>query len=330
MSKLRLTLSMGLACTSFYLPAQVQGDLSQSGSDDAFRRGCLLYGQSKFNEALVPLESAAIQGHQDAAYLTARLLSYKISPKDFSRQSQTTLLQGAKQGHLASIRFLYQQGEWLSERERAQWKQRYYDQLIKLGATQPANAYFRLSQYHKREGDLALSEYELLQAVTFDLSAARLEYASHQPPKEAKGIYLSEAEKGNIPAIRQVIRTLEKEGEFDEAFHWREVNAKRGDLLALASLGFIYHGQSDSYAFVEPNLAKAYAYYSLYLDRAGTDRFRLLYQRVADNVNTLPHVFSSELLVDAEALAQSLVSSDALYYYHDELWEQASCSEDNA
>ncbi|TCT61626.1 sel1 repeat family protein [Vibrio crassostreae] len=326
MNKSRLTLSIGLACLSSSLHAQIQDDPSQSGPDEAFRRGCLLYGQSKFNEALVPLESAAIQGHQDAAYLSARLLSYQVSPKDFSTQSQKYLLQGAKQGHLASIRFLYQQGEWLSEGERAQWKLRYYNQLIELGATQPANAYFRLSRYHKREGELALSEYELQQAVTFDLSAAWLEYARHQPPKEAKSIYVSEAEKGSVPAIRQVIGTLEKDGQFDEAFHWREASAKRGDLLALASLGFIYHGHSDRYAFVEPDLAKAYAYYSLYLDRAGTDRFGLLYQRVVDNVNTLPHVLSSELLADAEALAHSWVSSSAPYYYHDVLWEQANCS----
>ncbi|TKE89437.1 sel1 repeat family protein [Vibrio kanaloae] len=288
MSKHRLMWSMGLACTSFYLHAQ--NAFPPSEAEEAFKQGCLLYGQSKFSQALVPLELAANQGHQDAIYLAARLHSYQKAPQLFSKQSQTYLHQAAEQGHLASIQFLYQQGAWLSVGEQAQWKQQYYNQLIELGATQPAHAYFRLSRYHKREGDFALSEYELQQAVTFDLSAAWLEHARHQPPKEAKGIYVSEAEKGVIPAIRQVIKTLEQEGEFDEAFHWREVNALQGDLLSLASLGFIYQGQSDRYAFVEPDLAKAYAYYSLYLDRAGTDRFRPLYQRVADHLNTLPHI----------------------------------------
>jgi hypothetical protein len=323
--QLRLLLSIGLACTSFYLPAHYQDNLSLSEGDEAFSRGCLLYGQSQFNEALVLLENAAIQGHQDAAYLTARLKSYNVSPEDFSKESQATLLQAAKQGHLASIRFIYQQGEWLSEGERAQWKREYYNQLIELGAVQPAHAYFRLSQYHRREGELTLSEDELQQAIAFDLSAAWLEHASRRPREEAKSIYLSEAEKGVIPAIQQVIGIFEQEGQFEEAFHWREVSAKRGNLLALATLGFIYHGNSDRYAFVEPDFAKAYAYYSLYLDRAGTDRFGLLYKRVEDNVNSLPAILSKDMLAYAETLAQLWVSSEDQYYYHDGLWEQANC-----
>ncbi|NIY93387.1 sel1 repeat family protein [Vibrio diazotrophicus] len=324
MSKILIPLSLWCVFTPFYLQAKNNEPFNQGSVDDAFHKGCLLYAQYKFTEAEEWLTYAADQGNQDAAYLNARLLAFQTQPKNFPEQSKKNLENVANQGHLESMRFLYEKGEWLTRQERLQWQQHYYNQLINLGAEKPAQAYFRLSQYHNSIEHKALSDYELQQAVKLELPNAYLAYAGQLPIEEAKAIYLTEAKKGVIPAIRHVITILEQEGKFDQALYWREINAELGDLPSVASLGLIYQGNSERYNFVPQDLAKAYAYYLNYLENAGTARFSRLYKKIDENLNTLSSVLSPELLTDANTLAQSWNSTQ--YYYYDALWEQANCS----
>lgn len=323
MSKtLHIFLPFLYAITPVYLAADTQDSSNQLSQNNAFDKGCLLYAQYKFTKAEEWLAHAIDQGVQDASYLSAKIILLKTKANDLPQQSKKYFLKAANQGHLESMKFLYEEGEWLAEAERLQWKQHYYNELIHLGAQDPAKAYFRLSEYHNNNNKM-LADYELQQALKFDFPAAWLVYASQRPIKEAKKIYLSEAEKGVIPAIRHVITLLEQEAQFDKALHWREVNAQHGDLPSVASLGLIYQGKSVRYSFVEQDLAKAYAYYITYLENTGTARFSHLRNTIDENLKTLTNTLSKERLSYANTLVQSW--STTQYYYHDALWEQANC-----
>lgn len=323
-----LVLSFGV--TSFATHGE-DYDAKLLNAQQAFESGRLLRAQFKNVESRQYLKHAADNGNADAAYLYAMELSNYRTTIRTPPQAREYLLQAAQGGNRHAMQHLYQNGQWLSKKEREQWQHQYHDTLIRLGQLNPAQALFELAQYY-HSSNKELSEYYLVKAMAFHHPRALMEQArriesgsgSYMMPgsrdTKVRETYLAAAKTGYVPAIRAYINLLKDKGRYEEAFEWRQKALQAGDLTSLAALGFIYSGQGEAYPFVETDLVRAKAYFDLYLETAGTDRLENLHSAVAEKYQQLAPRITSEQETAADTLELNL-KKNVDFYNHDLFWD---------
>ncbi|EKO3940828.1 sel1 repeat family protein, partial [Vibrio metschnikovii] len=256
--------------------------------EEAYETGRLLRAQYKNLESRPYLQYAADNDIPAAAFLYAMELSnYKTTIRT-PLAARKYLLKSAELGNRRAMHQLYSDAEWLSDREVDYWRNKYYESLIQLGASNPSQATYELSRYYRDNDRTSL--YYLDLAVSFKHPRALMDKAllieqghgiSLMPGARettVRELYLAAAKTGYIPAIRHYIGLLESKGRFEEAYEWRLVALNQGDLISLASVAKILLGQRTSYEFVTPNPIQAKAYMDLYLASAGKDRMQAVYE----------------------------------------------------
>ncbi|WP_083628832.1 sel1 repeat family protein [Vibrio panuliri] len=324
-----ITMSLALALTTSAW-AMNNYDVSKMSAEEAYQHGKLLRSQFKNSEAKTYLQYAADNGYPNGAYLYAmESMGNQTNPRAVEN-AIVYLTNAAELGSRPALRYLYRQGEWLSEAKRRKYQTQYYNSLIELGAQSPGVAYLCLSDYFYAE-DKELSAYYLSKAIEFELPSAHMISAQRLESEEGSFFfasdrvaqveqhYLQAAELGYIPAIKKYITILEQKGKYKEALTWREKALTQGDITSLVSLGAIYSGSSVRYGFVEQDLAKAKAYFELYLDNAGQDSLSDIYKQTEYNHKNIIDKITVDKELQVERIKDGLSNVDFFYNY-DFLW----------
>lgn len=285
-----------LILCSFGAVAQQPFDIDQLTPKAAFEKGELLRAQFKDKEAREYLLYAAEEGNVNAQYLYAiSLLTYHPSSR-YQPVAVQYLLESAKSGYRPAMFELYHYQGLLSRAEQAEWKQRYLESLLELAKTSPSEADFYLYQFYNQDhGDEEKAEEYFEHALEAEQSLAMYEQAVNL--QKGEGFYffqsnrfeemnewlIKAANKGYIPAYRQLIKNYELDDDYKTAYQWRVKLLQQGDLLSLASMGNILLGHSaEGYAeFIDERLGLEYL--SLYLSFAGKDRMGSTYDKAKDN-----------------------------------------------
>jgi len=326
-----VALNLWLFCSIGKIAEAKSYDLNNFSSVEAFEKGRILRAQFKNIESRRYLKFAADQGDPNAAYLYAmELISYKSTIRTAS-ESKYYLILAARNGSRKAMQFLYQYANWLKEEERLFWKNNYYNALINLGRSQPAQAFYDLSQYHKGSYD-ELSQYYLSRAVVFNHPKALMDVAhqievgkgnfvsSDAREAQVRQIYLKAAETGYLPAILIYIKCLEGDQMYEKAYEWRIKAMEAGDLMSLPILASILTNQSEPYGFVESDVVAAKAYLSVYLESAGKDKLPTLYSNIEMLFSKLSLILndtSDNKLINLE----NKIKSHAPFYRHDVFWD---------
>lgn len=306
-------------------------EMEKMTATQAYQEGKLLRAQLKNIKARPFLKYAADKGDAQAAYLYAMELSNYNTTIRTPPKAQEYLLKAAREGNRQAMQHLYLKGDWLRIRERKYWQNHYHDALVTLGQTDPAQALYGLAQYYEKSAP-ELSEYYLKKSMTFDVPRALMQKAAELEQgagtyllpggrdKAVSKLYEQAADTGYMPAIRNYIQRLEDEGNYQEAFKWRERAVKEGDLTSLAAVAIILSGYSSNYSFIQEDLAKAKAYYDVYLETAGTDRLDVLYQNVERHYSDIMKTISPKDVEKSKAIEVKLKKQQA-FYNHDLYWD---------
>lgn len=286
-----------LILCSFGAVAQQPFDIDQLTPKEAFEKGELLRAQFKDKEAREYLLYAAEEGNVNAQYLYAiSLLTYHPSSR-YQPMAVQNLLGAAKSGYRPAMFALYSHQELLSRGEQAKWKQRYLESLLELAKNEASDADFYLYQFYNQEhgGDEEKAEKYFEQALKAEQPLAMYEQALNL--QKGEGFYffqsnrfeemnewlIKAANKGYIPAYRQLIQNYELDDDYKTAYQWRVQLLQQGDLLSLASMGNILLGHSaEGYdEFTDERLGLEYL--SLYLTFAGQDRIGSAYDKAKES-----------------------------------------------
>lgn len=299
--------------------------------DDAYQYGRLLKAQFKNREAREYLKSAADRGHGKSGYLYAMELRRTGYLQRDQRASNDYLVRTAEQGNRQALRYLHFHGEWLTIAEKASYKQRYFDHLIRLGATQPSLAYFLLSEFYLSI-DGELSHYYLEKSMEFDFARAYMEGGKRvengvidfmfaaKSARTLRQYYQQAAELDYLPAIRKLILISEEDGNFQQAFEWRKKALELGDISSLISMYKIYSGSSSQYPFVEVDLSRSLAYLTLYLETAGDSTLSAVYRQATVDYSELATLVSKAQASEANE-RKSTLSKKVVFYHHDGIWD---------
>lgn len=311
--------------------AQSAYEMNQMTASQAYQEGKLLRAQLKNMKARPFLKYAADKGDAQAAYLYAMELSNYNTTIRTPPEAQEYLLKAAREGNRQAMQHLYLKGDWLRIRERKYWQNHYHDSLVTLGQTEPAQALYGLAQYYQST-DQELSEYYLDKSVAFDVPRALMQKAAELESgegtyllpggrdKAVSKLYEQAANTGYMPAIRNYIQRLEDQHNYQEAFKWRERAIEEGDLTSLAAVAIILSGYSSNYAFVQEDLAKAKAYYDVYLETAGSDRLDVLYQNVERHYADIMKIISPKDIEKSQSIEARLQKKNT-FYNHDLYWD---------
>lgn len=325
-----LSIILATVTYSFSALAIENYDVEKMSAAEAYEYGKLLRAQFRNIEARAYLKYSADNDHPDGAYAYAmEMMGFQDSVRA-TGYARDYLIKAAQAGSKPALKYLYRYGDWLSAAKRDKYKSQYYNSLIEMGAKSPGLAYLYLSDYfHASDADL--SEYYLNKAMAFEIpsaymtSAQRLEngegdyFFASERFERSRSLYLNAATAGYVPAIKRYVAILESSGKFQEALEWREAGLKQGDITSLVTLGNIYSGNSLRYSFVTADLVKAKAYYELYLENAGQDRFSSIYRQVEANYQETLDRITDVQIPHSEAFKNEL--SEINYFYHyDYLW----------
>lgn len=309
---------------------QFSYDLNKLTAQEAFEKGRLLRAQFKNIEGRKYLKFAAEQGDENAAYLLAMdLISFKSTIRT-PPESKHYLNIAAKNGSRKAMQYLYLHANWLEIEERGLWKTRYYEILINLGKSEPAQVFYELAMYHKGNDD-DLSQYYLERAIDLEHPKALMELA-HQiedgsglfivpgsRQTQARILYLQAAQTGYLPAILKYIKYLESVEKFENAYEWRVKAMEIGDLTSLPILASILTSQSENYRFVENDVQTAKAYFNVYLESAGRDRLPALYSNIEVKLTKLPLRQGNDL--NDNNLIENEMKKYGPFFNHDAHWE---------
>ncbi|PNI06480.1 hypothetical protein C1N32_00255 [Vibrio diazotrophicus] len=305
---------------------------SQLSSDQAFVIGKLMRSQFKNREAQRYLKYSADNGHSYAAYLYAMELLINHKDDRSMYKSREYLLKAANGDNRDAMKHLYQEANWLTDNERNIWGKRYYNTLIMFGKWNPGKVFYELSEFHA-DDDEELSRYYLVKSIALSYPRALMKqadsymkgYGSFYLPGERETVirklYFSAAKLDYIPAIKKYIQLLEKNGQFNLAFEWRQRALNLGDITSLASLAFIYSGNfNQNYSFVEVNNAKAKAYLQLYIDNVGNEKFIALTEKVEGLYAHILDRLPQEQLTYS-SLIESELEKNIEFYNYDLYWD---------
>ncbi|RTZ16406.1 hypothetical protein EJ063_06275 [Vibrio aquaticus] len=334
MSILVRALLLAGTCLLFFSKSLVAGEtysVETMSPDEAYQRGRLLKAQFKNREAREYLKSAADRGHGKSGYLYAMELRRTGYLQRDQRASKDYLIRSAEQGNRQALRYLHLRGDWLTAAEQESYQQRYFDDLIRLGATQPSLAYFLLSEFYLSV-DGELSNYYLEKSMEFDFAKAYMEGARRIERGEIDFMFAAKSERimkqyyqqaanlDYLPALRKLVLISEKEGNFQQALEWRKKALDLGDISSLISMYKIYSGSSSQYPFVEIDRPRSLAYLMLYLETAGDSTFSAVYRQAKVNQSELATLASEAQMAEAKKLKIAL-SEGVVFYHHDGIWE---------
>jgi hypothetical protein len=225
-----------------------------------------------------------------------------------------------------AMKYLYLNGDWLNIKEKQDWKDKYYNSIIILGKTDPGRAFYKLHKYYATE-NTSLSKFYLEKSINLEHPNALLSFAQSlekgdgffiipgSRQTEVRKSYLRAAETNYTPAIICYIKHLESLGRYEDAYQWRVTAMKNGDLTSLAILGTILAGKSPNYFFVEPNIPKAKAYLSKYLDIVGVDKHKELHSNIVNLVSEL-EFNNKEQIIELK----NEIKSYEPFFIHDTHW----------
>ncbi|MCW8336081.1 sel1 repeat family protein [Vibrio sp. SCSIO 43135] len=305
-------------------------DEQQLSPQQAQEVGNLLRAQYKITEAFRYLKYAADLGDAKAAYLYAIELQHTPSTLRRNDDFEVYMLRSAKAGYIDAALYLYTQADWLESTEKSNWRSRYYEMVIELGASDPNQAFYRLYNYFKTS-EPELANYYLKQSASnlypLAVMATAANIANGQGTflmpgsreTESRLMYKTAAESNFLPAIRHYILLLEQKNKREEAFEWRLKAIELGDLNSLAVAGRAYAGMSEYYSFVASDSIKAKSYLDLYLSYAGSDKLANVYANAQTLSTSLSKVMTADQIEQANIRVEEYKQSTT-YYNFDYHW----------
>ncbi|MCE0495106.1 hypothetical protein [Vibrio salinus] len=302
-------------------------DLGSYTALQAYEAGKLMRAQFKDSLARPYLKYSADKGNADAAYLYAMDVLSDSAGSNVSDLAKKYLIKSANGGQLNASYFLYKNGTWFRNATRLKYRNLYHDGSIELAAKKPGKASYDLYLYYKDLNDSKASYY-LKKAQEYDYPSAILNASiksyndQNNPVINSLAIKNVEkiAKEGFIPAIRACVDYYENKNDFKTSLEWKEIALQHGDLMSLASLAKIYAGLVSSYKFVKPDLIKANAYLSMYIDNAGKNHFSYLYGMVEDLYSDVSEKMTKEQKSKAKLLVNKY-KDKVVFYNYDTLWD---------
>ncbi|BFM48472.1 sel1 repeat family protein [Marinomonas sp. THO17] len=305
----------------------------------AYEEGRLLRAQYKNRLAREYLKFAVDQGEPRASFLYAiELKSHQKTIRTAGKAKQYIDL-ALKNGDLSALRYALFKHNELSAQQYEALLNQYQSRLEKLeeDAIPSANfGYFLL--YQKQDKRLA-AEYlekavEASDPVALMVMADRVLNGegfyifSFSRVNGALELYQNAANTGYLPAVKKLVDELEKFKKYEQAFEWLLKAAKQGELTSIATVARVYSGNSETYKAIGLNLVAAKAYYDLYFDYAGIDRFDSLYQVMLTELETIENSLDDEQKATSEEMVESLKSGiekpvSADFYWFDDGYSYA-------
>ncbi len=315
-------------CSSHVFGDEGSHDFTHINASQAYKKGKKLRSQFYFTEAQRYLKFSADSGHPDAAYLYAIDLLKMNNSTRSNDLGRKYMQKAAFKGNRHAMKYLYEDGLWLTKKERGRWRENYYNSLIALGKDRPQAALYELSLYFS-QSEPKLSEHYLNLSILFKYPPALMEQANRyqlggssfliSEDREAavRKLYQQAAETGYIPAIKTYVQLLEESGNYQLAFEWREKALHKGCITSLASVAFIYSGiNRNEYSFVDIDNVKAKAYLSLYIDSVSDKKFSKLYTNIEKTYSDIEQQMTSEQKHNSLLIEESL-RNNLVFFYHD-------------
>lgn len=300
-------------------------------ADQAYEYGRVLRAQYRNKEAREYLKFAFENGSADGAYLYALELKRYNQTVRTDYQIADYIRQAARLGNIKAIRYLSLQDMGLARSELSSWRKQYSDLLAGLIEKNEAAASFEYFLFY-RQLDKDLADEYLDSAVELNHPIALM--VKGDLIKQGGGFYLFDfsrnraimkyyrkaAETNYFPAIKKYIYELEKTGKKDLAFEWLLKAANRGDLSSVAVAARTFAGLSETYKSIDLDLIKAKAYYDIYFEVAGNDRFSVLYEMMLAEYDGLVKDMDDEQLAIATEKFGELKGAMKAVYSADIYW----------
>ena len=298
---------------------------------EAYEYGLMLRAQYRNKEAREYLKYAVDNGSVSAAYL------YAIELRGYNKTVRTDfdvfdyVISAANGGDGKAIRYLALRKIDIVDKGQAFWKGLYLSFLDDLVRIDEAEAYFGYFLFYMLD-DSDLAEEYLNKAVALGHPVAMM--VKGDQIKTGSGFYLlsssrvraaltfyEEAAKTNyLPSMKKYITELRRNDEREKAFEWLVKAADNGELSSIALVAKVFSGLNLSYGSVALNPAKAKAYYDMYFEVAGRDRFSVLYDSMLVDYSDLLDGMSDEQITQANEIYEALKGRNTKVYAADFYW----------
>lgn len=319
------------SCANFSIASDVFFDDSVS-PDDAYKYGLLLRAQYRNKEARKYLKYAVDSGSVSAGYL------YAIELRSYNKTVRTDfevfdyVVAAAKSGNDKAMRYLALREVDFIDEDQSFWRGEYLSFLDALVEQDEAAAHFGYFLFYMLE-DPDLAEASLEKAAALEHPVAMMVegdrvkaggggfylFASSRS-KAALSFYEAAAKTGYLPSMKKYVTELRKVGNQKKAFEWLVKTADSGELSSIALVAKVFSGSNTSYGDVDLDSIKAKAYYDMYFEVAGRDRFSFLYDSMLVEYDDLLKKMSDEQVIQADEMFETLKDESEEVYAADFYW----------
>jgi TPR repeat protein len=297
--------------------------------DQVYENGRLLRAQFKNREAREYLKYSMKKGSAKGFYL------YAIELKGYNQTVRTDsnvydyISRAAELGDKQAVRYLAL-GE-LSEDVSFFWKDKYFELLNQLVNEDKGQAFFEFYLFYQHS-DLELAKDYLKKSVALMHPVALMVqgdlimqgggpyWFSFTRKKASIEIYKQAAKTYYLPAIKKFINILDEIGDEDQAFEWLLKAAGLGDLSSIALVARTLSGKRGVHKYAPLSLSQAKAYYDIYINIAGQDKFSALYTSMLAEQYELVNKMSDEQLKEADQNLIKIKENVKYFYSSDIFW----------
>jgi TPR repeat protein len=297
--------------------------------DQVYENGRLLRAQFKNREAREYLKYSIEKGSAKGLYL------YAIELKGYNQTIRTDnnvydyISRAAELGDRQAVRYLAL--EELRENVTSDWKVKYFELLNHLVYEDKGQAFFEFYLFYQYSDVELAKDYlkksvELMHPVALMVQGDLIlqgdgsYWFKFTREKAAIEIYKQAAETYYLPAIKKYINILDEIGDKNQTFEWLVKAANLGDLSSVALVARVLSGQRGEYKGEPLSLPQAKAYYDIYVDVAGQDKFTALYASMLVEQHDLVNRMSEEQLKVAEQNLKKIKGNVKYFYSSDIFW----------